>query len=96
MENPWDRVECLSLKEGYWVAYTVLRGSVRTPSGFSWGKPTAAQPWGLRPLSFAALGWTLENPSRALTLPLSSVGTLDTLLREKFVHTAPRIFNSLF
>ena len=47
---------------GY-LHYTVLRGSVRAPSGFSLDKPSAAKPRGLRFLGFAALGLPLENHS---------------------------------
>ena len=52
-------------------------------------------PW-LRPLSFAASGLPSENPSGALTLPLSTVLAPSTLLRVQFFHTAPRIFSSRF
>ena len=74
-----------------------VSGSLRAPSRFSWGKPSAAKPRGLRPLGFAALGLPSENPSGALTLPRSIVYAPLTLsLGDSFFHTAPRIFNSHF
>ena len=42
-------------------------------------KPSAAKPWGLRFLGFAALGLPSENPSGALTLPLSTLSPPSTL-----------------
>ena len=78
-------------------AHTVLRGSLRAPSGFSSDKPLAAKPWGLCPQGFAASGWPLESPSGALTLPLSTVLAPSTFFfRGHFFLTAPRTFNSRF
>ena len=73
-------------------ADTVLRGSVRAPSGFSFGKPSATKPQGLRPLSFAALGLPLENPSGALTLPLNAVSPPSTLSLGDSFSTLPLRF----
>ena len=90
-------MEKLSPQESALGADTVLRGSLRVPSGFSSDKPLAAKPWGLCPLGFAASGWPLESPSEALTLPLSTVLAPSTFFfRGQFFHTASRIFNSCF
>ena len=67
VENPRGSVE------GVQGAATVPRGSVRTPKGFSKGKPKAAKPKGHSPRGFAAEGLLEENPKGALTLPRSAV-----------------------
>ena len=48
-ENPRGSVEKLSPKDSVECAYTVLRGSVKAPKGFSEGKPKAAKPRGHNP-----------------------------------------------
>ena len=63
----------LSPQESSSGAYTVLRGGVRAPEGFSEGKPEAAKPRGRSPRGFAAKGLPEENPEGALTLTRSTV-----------------------
>ena len=52
---------------------TALRGSARSPEGFSKGKPKAAKLRGCSPRGFVAVGLTEETPEGALTLPRSTV-----------------------
>ena len=73
VENSKGSVEKLSPKKSVEDAYTVLRGSVRAPKGFSKGKPEAAKQRGRSPRGFAAKGWPEENLEGALTLPRSTV-----------------------
>ena len=63
----------LSRLESLLGAYTVLRGSVNYPYGFSLGKHSVAKAWGLLTLGFAASGLHMKNSPGALTLPLSTV-----------------------
>ena len=79
VENPRGSVEKLSPKESVKGAATVLRGSVKTPKGFSEGKPEAVKPRGHSPRGFAAEGLPEENPEGALTLPRSTVAAPEEL-----------------
>ena len=54
-------MEKLSPKESVEGAYTLLRGSVRTPEGFTEAKPKAAKPRGHSPRGFAVKGLPEEN-----------------------------------
>ena len=56
VENPSGSVEKLYSKESVEGGDTALRGSVKTPKGFSEGKPEAAKPRGPSSQGFAAVG----------------------------------------